>query len=180
MPHTVIAETPPSSVSYTRHFSPVPAEELAYALTVFVSASSRTFVPSQPDISRPYEDDREERQDFFADLLPHFPDVDRRKTLPGYASLTSAFTALWNEYRDHDLRDSLCARVLCFHFLMERTAGRAVEKWIQPIPERPEEIILHPAVVDALASVFLDTDTGLTEANLSAAIHNTLHARCVA
>ena len=46
---------------------------------------------------------------------------------------------------------SICARVLGFHGLMIMTEGALVADWVVSPEEKPEIILLHPAVVKAVA-----------------------------
>jgi hypothetical protein len=47
-------------------------------------------------------------------------------------ALYSAFRMLWDKYEGDERQVSVCARVLAFHFLMERTAVGALEDWLKP------------------------------------------------
>lgn len=179
MPETLCTQPVLSSHIYGETFAPVPADDLGFALSIFVSAANRTFVSGET--TRLSEDQVIERDHFFADLLLHSATgaVPSRKAMPHEASLEIAFAALWNEHRNHELRDSICARVLCFYFLMERTEGRVIQKWINPSPERPAEVILDSVVVEGLASAALDARSGLVESHFLSAIDRAQLTRCV-
>ena len=81
-----------------------------------------------------------------------------------------AFAALWNEYLDDAARDSICARVLGFYYLMERTAGQAIKRWVEFCPEQPEAVALDLVVVHGLANVLLSPEGHLSQALLLEAI----------
>lgn len=78
-------------------------------------------------------------------------------------SLYTAFSALCSHYDGDPLQAAVCARVLAFYFMMERSAGAAVADWVQPQPGTTELVELHPAVVDAIATVRLHGSVLLNE-----------------
>lgn len=170
MTETAYTQPAPSSTQGSESLSPVPADELGFALSIFVAAANRTLAAShsqQPELPEAQQTDCER---LYADLLVHSPAAVASRLLPYQASLRTAFAALWREYSAHELRDSICARVMCFYFLMERTQGKVVQRWITQCPERPEEVLLAPAVVEGLALVPLQLRAGLVEASFLTAI----------
>lgn len=176
MAEAVCAALTPRITEDRHAFSSVSAEELGFALNLFVAAANRTLMPNLG--RRLGEEEQVERERFFADLLVHAADADAGKTLTHQASLESAFRALWDHFSSHTQRDALCARVLYFHFLMVKTEGRAVSRWTEVCPERAEAVLLHPAVVEGLANVPLDTAAGLVEAHLIVAITQAYAKSC--
>jgi hypothetical protein len=170
MGEIVFAESAHVSASGSRCFPPVAADELGFALGVFVAAGSRPLPAGAMRCEELSEEETDEGEALFGDLLVHGSFADRSQELPHQASLPRAFAALWREYRDDAMRESLCARVLCFYFLMERTRGKVVEPWVTACPERPEEVLLDPVVVQGLAAMPVSAATGVREADLVAAI----------
>ena len=96
------------------------------------------------------------------------PDPLRRAALLE-SSLYVAFTTLWRHYAGDERQLSLCARVLGFCFLMERSRGAILLLWEAPKFEG-ELVSLHPAVIEALASVPLAENGMLSEATFLAHI----------
>ena len=170
MTETLCTQSVGSSTPTHGAFCPVPADELGFALSVFVAAASGTLTASRTDTSELPERQTTTCEQLFADLLALGPVMVPSRLLAYQTSLHTAFAALWKEYGSHELRDAICARVLCFHFLMEETEGRVVEPWTTACPERPEQVLLSPAVVEGLARVPLDLRAGLVEDEFLAAI----------
>ena len=136
-------------------------DEIAYAVAVFVSAANKTLSLRQRSSLTSHA--RRECEDLFITLYCTAPsqDFDAEGTQGG--SLYTAFRALWEQYEGDAGQRSVCARVLAFYFLMERTRGTVVEEWIRPCPETPEAVILDDAVIEAIGSVALGEGGGLPE-----------------
>ena len=138
---------------------------MAFALTLFVEAANRrmsTAVASRNIL--PQEDGDVCRliyQTLCADLysapVAGSPPKNYKTTL--YA----AFETLCSHYDGDPLQVAVCARVLAFHFLMERTAGAALADWVQPHPETTELVTLNPAVIEAIATVKLRGSVQLSQ-----------------
>ena len=136
-------------------------DEIAYAVAVFVSAANKTLSLRQRSSLTSHA--KRECEDLFTTLYCTAPsqDFDAEGTQGG--SLYTAFRALWEQYEGDAGQRSVCARVLAFYFLMERTRGTVVEEWIKPCPETPEAVILDDAVIEAIGSVALGERGSLTE-----------------
>ncbi len=80
-----------------------------------------------------------------------------------FAQVYTAFTTLCSYYDGDPLQAAVCARVLAFHFLMERTEGSVLSEWIQPHPEADQLVELHPAVIEAIATTRLHGSVLLPE-----------------
>jgi hypothetical protein len=150
-------------------FSPVKSDDLAYALSVFVAAANSR-LRTAPRCSKLQRTSILECERLFLTVSnePRTRSMDQRAaaSLHGESTLPVAFAALWNEYLDDASRDSICARVLGFYYLMERTAGRAIRRWVEFCPDQPEAVSLDLIVVQALASVPLSPDGHLSQALL--------------
>ncbi len=179
MPETECAQPGLLNANIDRCFPAVAADELGFALNVFVAASNRTLFVNRSKNQRLALKELTEREQLFSDLLDHGLGSNHGRELPFQATLDEAFALLWEEYRAHEQRDALCARVLCFYFLMERTEGKAVEEWMTANSDRPSEVVLDPAVVEGLAAVPLNACQGLSQDALRAAIW-AAHRSCVA
>ena len=142
------------------NFAAVPPEEMGFALTLFVEAANSHI--SVPPTSGDVEDACDLLFDTLcADLRPAPSDGP---FLAGQgASLNDAFRVLCSSYAEDPLQVSICARVLAFHLLMERTAGAFIAGWVRTIPESPQFVILHPAVIETMASVRLPGTVLLSE-----------------
>ena len=141
------------------HFAPVDAAEMAYALEFFVAcAQGRCHVAASSAeggiaASLPA---RENTAD--TDLLRFLCGADRSSAHAGNPeerTLDWTFRTLCAEYRNRVDKHSICARVLGFYLLMERTGGRAMERWTSECEEDRTTVRIHPAVVRALASIAL-------------------------
>ena len=140
-------------------YAEVPAEEVAFAMTLFVSAANgQSSGPSKPArVAQGCEE-------LFLALsfgVRNPPDSMRREALLE-SSLFRAFCTVWTEYADDPRRVSLCARVLGFYFLMERSRGTILEFWEAP-KSSEALVVLHPAVISTVAGVALNENGMLSE-----------------
>jgi hypothetical protein len=149
-------------------FSPVRTDNLAYALTVFVSAANGKLRSRVASCSALRQSSILECERLFLILSsgPRRRAMDRRSSAYRESTLPVAFAAVWNEYLDDVSRDSICARVLGFYYLMERTAGKAMVRWIEACPAQPEAVALDLVVVHGLANVPLSSEGHLSQALL--------------
>lgn len=72
----------------------------------------------------------------------------------GGRSLYGVFRDLWGHYKDDINRSAICARVLSFHLMMERTYGSAVDGWTTEGNDE-STVSLHLAVVQAIGNIAL-------------------------
>jgi hypothetical protein len=77
--------------------------------------------------------------------------------------LYDVFRSLWEHHIDQTQHSAICARVLAFHLLMERTAGAAIQGWTMALDGDESQLALHPAVVHAIGQVLLRPDHALSE-----------------
>jgi len=122
-------------------------DEIAFAMSLFVSAASlkipRLLIqesrPSSPACGR-----------LFHSLMEIMPPAGTLG-VNDESTLRYAFTALWAHYEGDIRQKSICARVFGFHRLMILTRGALVADWVVSPDDGPEIILLHPAVVTAVA-----------------------------
>lgn len=148
---------------FTWDWGPVPADEIAFAMSLFVAAAQRKILPDKTPTTEAELLIGQEAQRVFVSLVPQksvpFP---KAAAFLG-SSLSEAFLAVWQHYSADDRQASVCARVLGFHLLMERTEGAAVGRWLTPSSSDPETVLIHPAVIEAIASVPLLDEGRLPE-----------------
>ncbi len=125
---------------------------MSFALTLFVEAASR-------QISLPVTvHDVDEVCGYLFNTLCADLDILPAAEHPraeDQSALYAAFRSLCGHYDGDPLQAAVCARVLAFYFLMERSAGAAVADWVRSHPETPQVVELHPAVIEAIATVRL-------------------------
>jgi hypothetical protein len=150
------------------NFSPVRTDDLAYALTIFVSAANGKLRPRVAGRSALRQSSILDCECLFLTLSsgPRRRAADRRSSAQRETTLPVAFAALWNEYLNEPSRDSICARVLGFYYLMERTRGRMVKGWVEACPDQPETVALDLIVVHGLANVPLSPEGHLSQSLL--------------
>lgn len=172
--------TGPAAAIYTpcRELASVSAEELGFALSFFVAAAGRRLGAMDHMDDKLSGPSLAACQRVLADLLHGAPRLDKSRLLPQQTTLSAAFALLWKHYEEHAACESICARVVCFHFLMESTNGDVVRTWTTACSEDPEHILLDPAVVEGLASVPLLYEEGLVESRFRSAIEHAHHTRC--
>lgn len=138
---------------------------MGFALSLFVNAANCNIAPRSGSESAFSQDDRDTCNELYLALCGEpgtFPQLGRKRT-EGESTLPEAFRVLCEHYEDYGLQASICARVLAFHFLMERSAGAVLAGWVQPCREAPNLVILAPAVIHAIANVKLNASVLLRE-----------------
>ena len=136
-------------------FNPVRAEEMAFAMSVFVSAANGQVYPSGPPDPQAVLREKHSCQRFLSFLAAE--DAGHGSLWQAATSqetpLFRAIFAVWEHDREDAGRLSIIARVLAFYSLMERTKGVVLEPWCDRNPEGEETVLLHPAVLEALATI---------------------------
>jgi GAF domain-containing protein len=156
---------------FAPRFRSVEVQEMAYALSVFVAAATNR-LSFGSDGESAVNELSAERAALIYDAIAIGQNSSRGSTLhrPDQATLQVAFACLWSHYEKSVAQESVCARVLGFYCLMERTGGRALAPWTYEDPTSAEVAILHPAVVEALAVVPIGDQGRLHEADYLALI----------
>ena len=145
-----------SRTSPSPDFASVSNDEMAFALTLFVEAANRRI--SSPVPVRAVQPESDEVCDLLFRVLCADLESDPAVQRPQHdqqTSLFAAFSTLCSHYDGDPLQAAVCARVLAFYFLMERTAGAVLSEWVQPDPETPQYVSLDPAIIEAIATVRL-------------------------
>jgi hypothetical protein len=153
---------------------PVDREEMRFALGVF-QAGLRLRMPMESPAKKgiPIEDKVEgERM-----LEPLPPEVRELFTIrddrvsPKDTPLHRAVFGVMDHYKDHPQQQAISTRLGAFYFLVNdvRETGRW-DKWQKPSEEDAEAMMLHPAVVDAIATVPLTKFGNFKEAAFFAAV----------
>jgi hypothetical protein len=93
-----------------------------------------------------------------------------RAARPFESTLHATFCVVWDQFEGDSCQRAVCARVLAFHLLMERTRGRMVEQWLTPSPESPETVVLDNAIVAAVGTAPLTEDGTLLEGPFVSAV----------
>lgn len=146
-------------------FDAVPSDEVGFAIAIFMSAANGQFRPFQSVSSEAERLDLQAGTELFLRLSFGTMEVvsDSKRSALLRSSLFGGFACVWKNYAGGSRRPSLCARILGFCCLMEKTRGGLVEGWVVPSPEGPEQVILHPAVVEAIANTQLSDQGGMSE-----------------
>ena len=135
-------------------FHPVQAEEMAFAITLFVNAGTGQISAGQKPLTIR---NRKDGVKLFLTLSsPASGPLSREQGEAAVQSeLFQAFLIVWEHYRSDTSQVSIAARLLGFFHLMTRTRGKALETWVEPSVTTDEVVILHPAVIETLASTGL-------------------------
>jgi hypothetical protein len=155
-------------------FCEVPVNEMAHALTYFVDAANMELRSSLIPRTKGRRIRLSECERFFIKLsVCNISErVPAQTASANEEGLFRSFVTLWNHYEGYGLRRSICARVLGFYYLMERTGGWPLQGWMELSRDRPEAVLLDLAVVDGLASVQLEFSGRLSQALLLARIES--------
>jgi hypothetical protein len=153
-------------------------DEIAFAMSLFVNAASLN-IPKL--LIRESSSPTSDCGRVFRSLTETMPRTAITDVIGGQSGLEYAFLALWTHYEGDVRQRSICARVLGFHRLMMPTRGELVADWVHSPEDRPEVVLLHPAVVEAIAKTplwecgamvrpeFLKTLEATAEANMKQA-----------
>ena len=142
----------------SRHdFAPVPTDEMAFALSLFVETANRRISSAASFSCESNDASAEVCKHLYGALSAEIEGLPIRAhpRTESQTTLYSAFCSLCMSYDGDPLQVAVCARVLAFHLLMERTAGAVLGEWIQAHPDSVEVVTLHPAVVEAIAKMRL-------------------------
>ncbi len=132
-------------------------------MSLFMAAAQGKVLPKKQPVTEIELVVGQEAQRVYVALVPTEPtSLPKGAEFQG-SSLSEAFLTVWQYYVGDDRQASICARVLGFHLLMERTEGAILEGWLLPSPDDPETVLLPPAVVEAVASVALGIAGALSE-----------------
>ena len=152
-------------------FEAVAVDEVAFAMSLFVAAANRMFAGIDSQAAFGNADALEGRRLFLAvSVLPMEPLDEAKQTALLESSLYRAFQHVWEQYRGDARRTSICARVLGFCYLMERTRGAIAGRWAMANLAGPEEVLLEPALVQAIATTVLSARGTMSERVLTADI----------
>ena len=144
-------------------------------MAIFVNADNLAISPRFRSTLSPVAE--RERDQLFLDLLSARRPAQAKAKKPPQASLYEAFLVVWEQFEGDSHQAAVSARILAFHFLMERTRGRVVEEWLRPSPESPQLVVLDDAVVAAVGSVPLRSDGALLEETFVVAVRTHLVGR---
>ena len=142
-----------SALDISSRFAPVAADELAFAMAVFVSSANGQN-PFRHTASPPLERSSARKcRKAFATLSAHQADPNSadRPEVAHETTLEAAFLQLWQHYHGDKRQTSICARVLGFYYIMEQTSGAAMDRWVLPCAENPDVVMLQGPVVQAIA-----------------------------
>ena len=138
----------------------VSSHEMAFAMALFVGAGNGRISPHRhTDSQADRNDELQAHRRFVAwssqTEVANAGPLQRKASV----SLFRAFLVVWQHYGLEECQQSICARLIGFYYMMERTRGEVLAAWTRESPVDPESIILHPAVVETIANIEL-TDAG--------------------
>ncbi len=137
----------------------ISAHEVGFALALFLAIATGRLSNSQASTA---ESERDGRQIYTILILYEMKLVPQRSYSDNQGSLYRIFQDFWRYYDDCPQQASICARVLAFHLLMERTSGAAVLGWTTEGDDEAT-VFLHPAVIDAVGKVSMNRQNVLFE-----------------
>ena len=141
-------------------FPGVSSHEMAFAMSLFVGAGNGKISPHRRTDSQADRNDELQAHRRFVTWSSHTEVANAGQLqMNAPVSLFRAFLVVWQHYCLEECQQSICARLIGFYYMMERTRGEVLAAWTRESPADPESIILHPAVVETIASIEL-TDAG--------------------
>lgn len=156
----------------TRMYPPVQVEEMAFAMTLFVSAANGQISIGRRPLT---VQNQHEGQTLFLRLSSNSaPPIDAEELAAALRTrLYEAFLIIWEHYRSEEQQASIGARVLGFYYLMARSRGEALTRWLMPSSQSDETVGLHPAVVQTVATFELQQDGRLDETRFLQTVEST-------
>ena len=134
-------------------------------MALFVAAANGRLLPTKTARSEAELESAQEGKRVFVSIVPRQPVPILNAARSYVGSLSEAFLVVWQHYSGDERQACICARVLGFHLLAERTNGEIMKDWITPDRQNPEVVLLHPVVIDAIASVPLTADGAFSESS---------------
>ena len=132
-------------------------------MALFFAAAQRKLLPKRKPTTEAELAVGQEGERVFVALVPPLPAPFPKTAELRGSTLSEAFLTLWQHYSNDERQASICARVLGFYLLTERTEGAVLRPWAVPNPTDPETVLLHPALIEGLAAVPLLADGQLPE-----------------
>jgi hypothetical protein len=129
--------------------------EMTFAFQLF-QAGIRIRIPMESPETRGIDfGDRDSAQAILDALPPALREdffVRENFLSPKDTKLSRAMFALLTHYEQHPLRDAIVYRVMGFHHLLNDVDEGLLSKWLKPCTEDEEAVMMHPAVMDAVAT----------------------------
>ena len=162
-------------------FPAVVTEEIAFAMTLFMGAANGQAPPVPQSAGNMAQQQRVNRlrgQQFFLELSLGMQELmdQARCDAALNSSLCRAMLAVWDQYEGDPQQASICARVLGFCYLMEETRGELVQG-LTTAEAEPDEVTLHPAVIETVAKSPLTQSGTLTRQEFASTLKEVLAQR---
>src|SRR5579875_522560 len=142
-------------------FPPITAEEMGFALELFFRIASGQVRPERRVIETGRERATLLGSIRYNRLAFRYEAVNTASQMQMY----TAFRHLWHFHEGDPKQRAICARVLVFHLLMERTSGALVEDWTTATTDHSDFVVLDAVVIAAMSQIRLNA-RWLTSDNL--------------
>jgi len=150
---------------------PVPFDEMAFAMALFVAAANGRLMPKVNHASS-----REIEVDCDPAVAGARPiAADSCEQLSCELPLVRAVGFIWQHYDQDDRRQAICSRLIAYYHLMSRNRGSAMEQAESFVSQRTHAR-LNPAMLEAIATAPLDAWGRFSEAHFSRVLPNSSDA----
>jgi hypothetical protein len=130
------------------------SEEMAFAVQIF-QAGLRGRMPTVNPETKGFETGdgavaRKILESLPAPLGKQFV-VRGSRIAPKDTAVHRGLTAVMSHYQNHSQRESILTRIMAFYFLVNKAGAEALKPWQKKCDDDPKAVMLHPAVIDAVA-----------------------------
>jgi PAS domain-containing protein len=150
-------------------FDPVDPDEMAFALSLFVSAGSGQISAGRKPLTI---ESRKAGETLFLSLVLSASERSKQQPVEFVlgTKLFESFLLVWEHYRNDAAQRSIGARILGFYRITAGSKGAALQRWITDNERDESLVVLNPAVVEGLARVELSPNGWPEEVSLLHAI----------
>jgi len=140
----------------------IASEEIAFALSLFVGSAEGRLTPTH---SRHLPS--ESRCSLCSEQTRSWTDAHSRSP-----ALLAALSAVWDFYGDDPRKADICARIAAFYAVVSKSEGAIISEWVTVSPDNPDESLLDPAIIQAIATTPLNRQTPYTDASFLASVRD--------
>lgn len=152
-------------------------DEMVFAIALFIAAAQgKIALPNKGDAGFSLSS----RPDLTSDpmlLGASLVSGESYERHPDEVPLACAVAVVWHHYDHDDRQQAICSRLVAFYSLMARSKGLLLAPWTEGSTIDPGEVILEPAIVEAVATAPTDENGQFDDANFRALVESFAEGR---